>query len=118
MDELDYFDAILNVIAKELPFKAEEEVDRIQSSRLMIENVIRMRLVADPDTMLDEQRTLKKRCCELLCHTYQLDARKKEKDQDFGKQLIRNLILMALITELEKLFFFFINFSQISMKDL
>lgn len=118
MTELDYFDSLLDVIEKELPYKADEEVDRIESSRLMIENVVRMRLIADPNTMLREQLILKKRCCELLLRTYTLDANKNQKDPDFGKQLMRNLTLMSLTRQLEELFFFFVNFSQIPMNDL
>lgn len=118
MNELDYFDSLLDVIEKELPYKADEEVDRIESSKSMIENIIRMRLVADPDTMLDEQLALKLRCCKLLIRTYNLDARKNEKDPAFAKQLMRNLVLMSLSKNLEELFLFFINFSKISMEDL
>jgi hypothetical protein len=118
MNELDYFDTILDIIEKEHPYHADEEVDRIESSRLMIENLIRMRLVADYETMLDEQAGLKIRCCKLLLRTYELAASKNENDLAYGKQVMRNLILMALTRQLEELFHFFITFSEIPMSDL
>lgn len=118
MNELDYFDTLLDVIEKELPYKADEEADRIESSRLMIENAIRMKLVADPHTIIDEQFALKTRCCKLLLRTYQLSAEQSKRNIDYGKQVMRNLILMSLTRHLEGLFHFLVNYTEIPMKDL
>ncbi|MBE9601961.1 hypothetical protein [Pedobacter sp. MC2016-24] len=118
MTELDYFDSLLDVIEKDLPYQADEEVDRIEMSSSMIKNLIRMRLVADPNTMLDEQFALKKRCCDLLARTYSLVAMKSEKDTAFGKKLMRNVILMSLTKQLEELFFLLTKFGEIRMSDL
>lgn len=66
-------------------------------------------MLADYETILQEQSPLKERACELLLRVYKLDRNLwlDQPEKTYGQKVLRNGIMIGITGVLEELFIFF-----------
>ena len=119
VNDLDYYDKLLGVLEKDIPYEAGLEVEAIAAQCDFIKNGVQMRMVADLDGMMEEQHFYKTECCRLLLRSLELWATIKEQPvTDLGKRVLKNGVVMALIDTLEELYLFYNGLSKIQAGDI
>jgi hypothetical protein len=119
MQELEYYNVLLNIVEQDQVYDPGMECDHMRADMEAIKINIKMRLIADPETVLYEQNDLKKSCCELLLRLYDTSTRIKTKDsKEYGKRVMQNMVIMTMTSVLEDLFVFFKDYGDLTMKEL
>ena len=119
MQELDYYNVLLNIVEQDQIYDPGMECDHMRADMDAIKANIRMRLIADPVTVLNEQNDLKKSCLELLLRLYDISLRIKNDDsKEYGKRVMKNMVIMTMTHVLEDLFVFFKDYGDLTMKEL
>jgi hypothetical protein len=119
MQELEYYNVLLNIVEQDQVYDAVLECDHMRADMEVIKSSIKMRLIADPETVLNEQRDLKKSCLELLLRLYDISMRIKTEDsREYGKRVMKNMVIMTMTSVLEDLFVFFKDYGDLTVKEL
>ncbi|WP_285055507.1 hypothetical protein [Pedobacter ginsengisoli] len=119
MQELEYYDILLNIVEQDQFYDPGLECEHMRADMEAIKSSIKMRLIVDPDTVLNEQNDLKKSCLELLLRLYGTSLRIKTQDsKEYGKRVMKNMVIMTMTHVLEDLFVFFKDYGDLTMKEL
>lgn len=81
MQELEYYNVLLNIVKEDQLYDPGMECDHMRADMEVVKANIRMRLIADPETVLHEQNDLKKDCLELLLRLYETSTWIKTEDR-------------------------------------
>lgn len=118
-NDLDYFDKLLSVLEQNSPYDALLEINAIKHESEVIKSGLQLRMLADLDTVLDEQHFYQTACCRLLLRSLELwGAMKAQTGIDPGTRLLKNAVVMSLTATLEDLYFFYKDFGDTRAEDL
>lgn len=113
MDNLSYFDAILNMVknGRYQPGDEATFIKQMQDHADSIAATVRAQLITDPESLKESMLSHKTACCNLLLRCLQLQAELQTEPTGKGKlqHLMRNIRLTALIDVLETLYGFYVK---------